>query len=245
MLAAEDQAINRWLMTRQFDRFGVLLTLAEDGHQALAALARATFDLLVTDCHMPGMDGMELTLRIRAAERRDGTPRMPILGLTADITTETRARCLAAGMDDVTSKPINLNRLGQVLRQIMARPGSHDGASTAPDDAPPDPPPDLLFDQGTFDELFANEPAEGEEWLAAYIDSAASSSRLVRDSVAAGDRNRLKAAAHTLAGGSLSAGAMRVGLLARALEAAAPDATMLRLQQLETGLDRDPRCDLQ
>jgi signal transduction histidine kinase/HPt (histidine-containing phosphotransfer) domain-containing protein/ActR/RegA family two-component response regulator len=228
-LAAEDQEVNRWLMKRQFARLGVLLEVVEDGHQALRALAERKFEILVTDCHMPGMDGVELTRRVRLAEAEAGGPRMPILGLTADVTEELRERCRAAGMDEVESKPINLRRLEAALRG-MVQPGA--------DRAPPEPniDPDRLFDDGSYQELFADAEAgdEGKNWLDLYVEAAADLNECIRDAIASGDREALKTVAHRLAGNSLSVGAMRIGMLARAMEDAAPRAPLPRLRDLET-----------
>jgi CheY-like chemotaxis protein/HPt (histidine-containing phosphotransfer) domain-containing protein len=225
VLLAEDQATNRWLMQRQFARFEVDLELAEDGSQALAAYQRTEFDLLVTDCHMPGMDGTELARCIRALEATAERERMPILGLTADITQETRERCLAAGMDDVVSKPINLRQLEAALRRIMGR---HDGTSHPPASAA-----DVLFDISAYRDLFADAPDEGAEWLNGYLDAACLLNGHIRDCILGGDREALMATAHRLAGTSLSAGAVRVGLLARRLESAAPDSTIDSLHDLQ------------
>ncbi len=220
VLLAEDQETNRWLMKRQFARFDVVLEVTEDGHQALAAYQPDRFGLLVTDCHMPGMDGVELAERIRALEAGHGGARLPILGLTADITPEMRERCLAAGMDDVVSKPINLRQLAMALQRIAGR---QDGeARPAPAEAAAEA--DALFDAATYHELFGDAPEEGVEWLEGYIQAADELIGQIADCLRGDDRPALKAAAHRLAGTSLSAGATRIGLLARKLEGGAPDA---------------------
>jgi CheY-like chemotaxis protein/HPt (histidine-containing phosphotransfer) domain-containing protein len=231
VLLAEDQAINRWLMQRQFAWFDMVLELAEDGEQAFAAYQRAEFDLLVTDCHMPGMDGIELTQCIRSVEAAGGKQPLPILGLTADITEAMRDRCLAAGMDDVVSKPINLRSLAAALRRIMARTAETSDMKVP--QAAPVPIDDVLFDASTYDELFADAPDEGADWINFYIEAACTLNGHIQDCVQREDRETLKAMAHRLAGTSLSAGALRVGLLARRLEAVAHDATADSLRDLQ------------
>jgi signal transduction histidine kinase/CheY-like chemotaxis protein/HPt (histidine-containing phosphotransfer) domain-containing protein len=228
VLVAEDQETNRWLVKRQFARFGIEVEIVEDGHQALAALAAGKFDLLVTDCHMPVMDGIELAQCIRAAEAKDCGARLPILGLTADATAAMRERCLAAGMDDVAAKPINLHRLEAALRRILLR---QEGAGETPR-AEPSAGVDALFDDSSYQELFVDADDEGTEWLDGYLEVAVGSVARIRDNVASDDRETLKATAHRLAGTSLSAGAMRVGALARKLDRAALQATPLELQKL-------------
>jgi signal transduction histidine kinase/CheY-like chemotaxis protein/HPt (histidine-containing phosphotransfer) domain-containing protein len=230
VLVAEDQQTNRWLLKRQFARLGIEPDIVEDGHQALAAARAGHFTLLVTDCHMPGMDGVELARRIRASEAEKATPRMPILGLTADVTPEMRAQCLDAGMDDVASKPIDQRRLEAALRRILThRPES------APPSAIAEPAASTaaLFDDETYRAMFEDAEEEGREWLNDYLAAAVATQESLSGLVASGDRPALRAAAHRLAGTSLSAGATQLGNVARALEQAADQATPDHLQQLE------------
>lgn len=229
VLLAEDQETNRWLMRRQFARFDVSLEIVEDGHQAFAAYLRNSFDLLVTDCHMPGMDGVELAQRIRATETESGHVRLPILGLTADITTEMRQRCLAAGMDDIVSKPINLRQLEAALRRITQRQDPRTNAAQGE----PGPDADKLFDASTYLELFADAPDEGADWLDGFLAAAVLVNERIIDCIQRDDRDSLREAAHRLAGTALSAGAMRVGTLARTMEGLAPGAAPSSLHDLQ------------
>jgi CheY-like chemotaxis protein/HPt (histidine-containing phosphotransfer) domain-containing protein len=215
ILVAEDQATNRWLIERQLDRLGCPVTTVENGRDALAALTAGAFDLLISDCHMPEIDGVTLTQLIRASEAARGAPHMLILGLTADVSTEMRTRCLAAGMDDIVAKPIDLRRLRAVLTRLT-RPG--DAEPLATDDAAAS----AVFDAAPCRELFAEDAAAGREWLTSYL---AAAERLVADivrSAATADRDVLAASAHKLAGASLAAGATDLGSLARRLETASP-----------------------
>ena len=232
ILVAEDQETNRWLIKRQLARFGTVAEIVEDGNHALAVLASGSFDLLLTDCHMPVMDGIELVRRIRAAEAKAGGPRLPVLGLTADVTTAMREKCLAAGMDDIAAKPINLNRLAAALRRIISRNGSVDATPQT------EPPVDAaeLFEDGTYRELFADAAGEGAEWLVSYLETATDLIQRIHACLAADDREGAAATAHRLAGSSLSAGAVRVGMLARALEGAAPQASPSALRSRESEL---------
>ncbi|HEV2678355.1 MAG TPA: ATP-binding protein [Aliidongia sp.] len=236
VLVAEDQETNRWLVKRQFARIGVPVEVVEDGRKAFAALAEGTFDLLVTDCHMPNMDGVELAQGIRALEAAKGSARLPILGLTADVTAEMRDRCLAAGMDEIAAKPIDLRRLEAVLRQIMAR---QDGPAEAPAKSGLDA--DRLFDGSNYLDLFAGDEAEGEEWVAGYLAAATGMIDRLGSDILSGDRAAVRDTAHRLVGSSLTVGALRLGLLARALEhlamTATPDELRERREQVAAILD--------
>jgi signal transduction histidine kinase/CheY-like chemotaxis protein/HPt (histidine-containing phosphotransfer) domain-containing protein len=233
ILVAEDQATNRWLIERQLERLGCSVVAVENGRAALAALESGTFDLLISDCHMPEIDGVTLTQLVRAAEAARGASPMPILGLTADVSTEMRARCLSAGMDDIVAKPIDLRRLrAALLRQ--AHPGAAE--PVAVDDAVAsgveDAVASAVFDSANCRELFADDVAEGGEWLTSYLASAAALVAEVERSVRSGDRDGLTASAHKLAGASLAAGATDLGRRARCLEAASSLAPQPELHEM-------------
>jgi signal transduction histidine kinase/DNA-binding response OmpR family regulator len=227
VLVAEDQETNRWLVKRQLERLGVVCDVVEGGAQALAALASRPFDLLLTDCHMPEMDGTELTRRVRAGEV--GTERrLPILGLTADVTSTMRERCLAAGMDDIAAKPINLQRLETALRRLLVSP---DGSASALSSAAT-APGEAVFDSATYVELFSDAEVEGREWLTDFLEAAAALVETLEQAAVAPDRDRLTATAHRLAGAALSAGATQLGILAGRLEAEAGEAAEDGITQL-------------
>jgi signal transduction histidine kinase/DNA-binding NarL/FixJ family response regulator len=225
ILVAEDQATNRWLIERQLEHLGHCVTAVENGRAALAAMTIAEYDLVVTDCHMPEIDGIALTRMIRATEVARGTSRIPILGLTADVTTEMRERCLAVGMNDVIAKPVDLRQLQAALAGV-AQPGD-------PEPATADSPiAAAVFDPTTYRELFADETADGRAWLAIYLDAAADLVSGVDRSVAGGDRDALAASAHKLASASLAVGATCLGWLGRRLETAAPAAPAPELRKI-------------
>jgi PAS domain S-box-containing protein len=112
ILLAEDNAINRKLAVTLLTREGHRVTVAEDGETALAALAQASFDLILMDLQMPGLSGLAVTRQIRANEAADrGGARIPIVALTANAFAEDRQACLDAGMDGFVSKPIRREEL--------------------------------------------------------------------------------------------------------------------------------------
>jgi CheY-like chemotaxis protein len=118
VLVVEDNAVNRQVAARLLTNLGCTVTLANDGEQGIAAATREPFDLILMDCHMPGIDGYEATRRIRALPGTHGAVR--IAALTAGALPEDSQRCLAAGMDDFLTKPIRSDDLSQLLRAISA-----------------------------------------------------------------------------------------------------------------------------
>ncbi len=138
ILVAEDNPTNRDVMSRQLLRLGLASEIAPGGREALDLLAQGGHALLLTDCHMPGMDGFELTAAIRAAESDTGR-RLPIIAVTANALQGEAARCFAAGMDDYLSKPVELQDLRRAISRWIVLPGAAAtpaaGAATA--DVPP------------------------------------------------------------------------------------------------------------
>ncbi|MEW5512618.1 transporter substrate-binding domain-containing protein [Pseudomonas asiatica] len=121
ILVVDDYPANLLLLERQLHTLGHRVTLAENGEIALARWQAARFDLVITDCSMPVMDGHELTRRIRSLEGERGLAACRILGVTANAQAEERARCLASGMDECLFKPIGLRTLKTHLPHAHAR----------------------------------------------------------------------------------------------------------------------------
>lgn len=117
VLLVEDNAINQRVAQRFLERLGCEVHVVDDGARACAAHAAGTYDLILMDMQMPVMDGIEATQRIREREARGA--RTPIVALTADAMTGTLDKCLQAGMDDYLSKPLDAERLAEILQRFM------------------------------------------------------------------------------------------------------------------------------
>ncbi|HXP11947.1 MAG TPA: response regulator, partial [Acidobacteriaceae bacterium] len=120
ILLAEDNHVNQKIAIRLLEKRGHHPVLAATGKEALEALARASFDLVLMDVHMPDMDGIEATMAIREKEKTTGL-HQPIIAMTALAMKGDRERCLAAGMDGYLSKPIDLQQLEDVLAAYSDR----------------------------------------------------------------------------------------------------------------------------
>jgi PAS domain S-box-containing protein len=114
ILLAEDNRVNQKIATRLLEKRGHQVIMAGTGEEALAALAQRSFDLVLMDVHMPGMDGFEATTAIREREKITGL-HLPVIAMTALAMKGDRERCTAAGMDGYLSKPIDLQKLDEVL----------------------------------------------------------------------------------------------------------------------------------
>jgi len=118
VLLVEDNAINQKLALLMLARQGFRADVAANGAEALAALLRASYDIVCMDLQMPVMDGLEATRRIRREIPAERQPR--IIAMTADATSEDRKRCLEAGMDDYLSKPVRMDQLATALARCTA-----------------------------------------------------------------------------------------------------------------------------
>ncbi|MBT3701250.1 MAG: PAS domain S-box protein [Alphaproteobacteria bacterium] len=118
VLVAEDNLVNQRVILRQLNRLGYTAIMAEDGREAMEKFSLHKYGLLLTDCHMPEMDGFELCAAIRATEKGQDV-RLPIVAITANALQGEAERCLAAGMDDFVAKPVELKQLQAVVQKWL------------------------------------------------------------------------------------------------------------------------------
>jgi CheY-like chemotaxis protein len=116
ILLVEDNAVNRRVIVGLLQKRGHTIESAENGLEALEALTKSDYDLVLMDVQMPVMDGLEATRRMRDMERR-GSPHVPVVGLTALAMKGDRERCLASGMDECIHKPIDLQSLLRAIEK--------------------------------------------------------------------------------------------------------------------------------
>jgi CheY-like chemotaxis protein len=119
ILLAEDNPINMMLIRELLRRRGHSITEVATGTDAVKAMLEGRFDLLLTDIHMPGMDGIEAARAIRAGEARSGRPRTPIVALTADALDGGKRACQDAGMDGFLTKPVDPAELEEMFLMLF------------------------------------------------------------------------------------------------------------------------------
>ena len=117
ILLVEDGLINQKVACGMLEKRGHQVEVANNGREAVAAVERSTYDLVLMDVMMPEMDGFEATAAIREIERTSGG-HMPIVAMTAHALKDDRKRCLAAGMDDYLSKPVQAKALYAMLESV-------------------------------------------------------------------------------------------------------------------------------
>ena len=122
VLLVEDNEVNQLVATEMLEGLACRCTVAPSGEAALARLEHETFNLVLMDCQMPGLDGFETTRRWREMESSLGRPRTPIIALTASSLTSDRELCFIAGMDDYLSKPVSGARIREMILRWAPRP---------------------------------------------------------------------------------------------------------------------------
>ncbi|HKX41828.1 MAG TPA: response regulator, partial [Burkholderiaceae bacterium] len=125
VLLVEDNVVNQELAVELLTDAGIVVSVAADGREALAWLARQEFDGVLMDCHMPVLDGYDATRAIRAQPRLQN---LPVIALTTNVQPADRERALAAGMNDHIPKPIDVERMFETIARWVHPAARPDGA---------------------------------------------------------------------------------------------------------------------
>jgi two-component system, sensor histidine kinase and response regulator len=248
ILLTEDNLTNQALGLALLEKQGHQVEVAGNGREALATLARSTFDVVLMDVQMPEMDGLEATARIR--RREQGTGRhIPIIAMTAHAMKGDRERCLEAGMDGYVSKPVREGELFRVIASLTDR--------AAPEEEPTLGGPEATKADG-------RSPTEAVAQAAAgSLDKAVLMARLggredrlrkivqlfhndsdallveMRSAIAAGEAERLKLSAHTLKGAAGLFGSPAVITEAQKLEAMGRSGDLDGAAEVQTRLENE------
>ena len=119
ILVAEDNPVNQLVLQKQIESLGYELDLADDGSDAFLKWSSGKYDLLLTDCQMPNLDGYGLAEAVRRVEDEKATDRLPIIAVTANALDGADDRCFAAGMDGYISKPFSMDELKNLLEKYI------------------------------------------------------------------------------------------------------------------------------
>jgi CheY-like chemotaxis protein len=226
ILVAEDNAINQRVMRLHLDRLGYAAEFVADGEAAIELWNSRKFGIVLTDCHMPRMDGFQLTGAIRQSETETKS-RVPIIAITANALEGEAERCLAAGMDDYLAKPVELEQLGKVVSRWM--PGALSGDAVAADAGLPethrgDRPAsaEAPIDMVELARLLGSDADEFlMDTLSFFVETMMETPDDLRRFVRSKDAVALREAAHSAKGAAASAAAPRLTELLQNLENAA------------------------
>lgn len=258
ILVAEDSEINQKVIRQQLSLLGYAADIAKDGREALKRWESGNYALLLTDLHMPEIDGYQLTAAIRVKEGEQGAVRKPIIAITANALKGEAEHCRAVGMDDYLSKPVQLSHLKAVLQKWLPSPASTELLELAPPDSTAPAPsatatpvapatpretattgaPALStvaakpVDVSILEQLVGNDPAVISEFLQDFRASARKTADELRAACQAGDAKTAGSIAHKLKSSARSVGALQLGELCAQMEQAGKAGDMTRLNEL-------------
>ncbi|MRG70812.1 response regulator [Alphaproteobacteria bacterium HT1-32] len=214
VLVAEDHPTNREVLRRQLNRLGIQADIATHGEEAFSFYQVNDYQLLLTDCHMPGMDGYELTRKIREVEKESGA-HLPVIAITANALSGEQQRCIAAGMDDYLSKPVEISVLDAKLRTWIDLPSPAASAVMRPAVSVPAPmtgtnpeaEAEAAISIDILQDLVGDDRDSLRTLLQSFVDSIDSSSDEITAASDAGDADAFEEATHKLLGAARTAGA--------------------------------------
>ncbi len=248
ILVAEDHETNRIVITRQLASLGYQADIVGDGQAALDAMdsGAAPYDLILTDCYMPELDGYELARTVRERERLLGGARIPIVALTAATLRGEAERCFAAGMDDYLPKPIKLALLDETLRRWLRGSEGPRAAATRP--LPAEEPPAApsgqspVFDLDELREVLGTFDDRTRAFMRQFLDTTPPLIEQIRRAVTARSRADAQRAGHTAKGAARSVMAVELAEIFAAIERSAADedwpSAEGRLAELDPALAR-------
>ncbi|MEW6544507.1 MAG: response regulator [Nitrospirota bacterium] len=264
ILLAEDNPVNREVTLGMLELLGCRVDVAEDGLEAVAALARERYDLVLMDGQMPVMDGFAATAQIRAHEsslvkreaRTESEPsretldegratgRVPIVALTAHAMEGDRERCLAAGMDDYLSKPFTLEQLQATIERWLPRLPVE--ARAIPPAAVSSPEPGgSAINRKAWDAIRAlqreGRPNVLDSVMRLYLQDSRKLIEAIRRAVATADAPAIQQAAHSLKSSSANLGATAVAALCREMESLARAKELAQAMELLGRLETEYR----
>jgi signal transduction histidine kinase/DNA-binding response OmpR family regulator len=215
ILLAEDNVVNQKLALHILTRLGYRADVAANGLEAIEALERQTYDVVLMDVQMPEMDGEEATHRI--CERWPPAQRPSIIGMTAHAMSGDRERYISAGMDGYITKPVNVKALIEALTQCQPT-DQHVGKMPAAE-AQADENARPAIDPDTFAGFRDMVGTAVNELIDLFIQDSAEQLSTMRQAINERDAHGLRAGAHTLKSSSASVGALGLSALCRELEA--------------------------
>lgn len=219
ILVAEDNETNQLVIRHQFNLLGYTADIVADGDAALTRWRSGHYAMLLTDLHMPEMDGYQLATTIRAEEKEKGLRHLPIVAFSANAMAGEAQRCYTIGMDDYLSKPTPLTKLQAILNKwvpIVEATSSPRLAVSWVTQAPAAPTLDIKV----LHQLVGNEPLLVSRFLLSFQASAIKSAAALRDACQGGQASAASAAAHKLKSAARAVGAMALGELCDRLEQA-------------------------
>ncbi|WP_076536557.1 PAS domain S-box protein [Shewanella sp. UCD-KL21] len=211
ILVAEDQPTNRLVLSNQLESLGYEHEIAVDGNAAYKLWKTGRFSLLLTDCHMPNMDGFALTKKIRKEESRKGLSPTTIIAVTANALVGEFENCIRAGMNDYIAKPVELKMLKIALSKYMSRDKNTQALGEVVDCAERNKANDSIDFKHLIKIIGTNDKTITDEILLMYWNSVTQDTKKLVEAVEEGQSDLIRTRAHALKGISFSTGAAVIG----------------------------------
>ena len=222
VLVAEDNEINQEVFEMLLNKLGCVFEIVQDGSQARTCLENLDYGLLITDCHMPEMDGYQLTEWVRERERLENRARLPIIALTADALLGTRRKCLQTGMDSYLEKPVNpedLNReiisLLPVIAELRRQQTNKGLMSTAPASSASDEPDSPVLELEYMNTIYDGDRELILASLQRLIDTTEPMLDAVDEATERADFASARKTVHTMKGATNTVGALEMAELCK------------------------------
>jgi signal transduction histidine kinase/HPt (histidine-containing phosphotransfer) domain-containing protein len=213
VLVVDDHPVNREVLLRQLGMLGVAADAAADGDEALVRWRAGGYAVVLSDLHMPGLDGFEFVRLLRAEEAAARLPRTPIVAVTANALAGEPERCAEADMDGFLAKPVTIRRLRGALERWLTLAAPNEAVTVDSGLAP-------AIDPTALEAWFGSDRPAIREMLGRFLASAQVAEVELAEAVAARSSD-VPAAAHRLRGAALTVGARGIGSAAAELERSA------------------------
>lgn len=217
VLIVDDHPTNRQVVGRQLALAGYASETADDGREGLERWRSGRYALVLSDVHMPHMDGYEFARELRRVEREEGRRHTPVVALTAAALKGEAERCLAAGMDDYLAKPVSIAQLVATLQRWLPHTRRAAGAATATPLPQAETPP-LPLSHDVLREIAGDDPASWRALLDDFLASTRGDLSSVQAAREAGDVAQLAREAHKIKGAARLIGAEELARAAEAVE---------------------------
>jgi CheY-like chemotaxis protein/HPt (histidine-containing phosphotransfer) domain-containing protein len=227
VLLVEDNAVNQKVAKRFLERLGCTVTLAGNGAEAIEAFKTQAYDVVFMDLQMPVMDGFTATRHIRDHEAF--RKRTPIIALTANAMVGQHERCLAGGMDGFLTKPLDPERLREILARYLGDEAA-DVAQAREQEGWLGGSVAQLIDLRRFDQVTGGDPAFAQELIEAFAASSTEIETELQAALATNDRKALERSAHKLKGAAANIHAPLLRTHAEELETCASTMDELQLE---------------
>jgi PAS domain S-box-containing protein len=237
ILIAEDNPVNRLVALKMLEKLGFRADTVDNGQEAVAALTRSSYDLVLMDVEMPVLDGLKATQMIRDPGVGVQNPNVPIIAMTAHAMKGARERCFKAGMDGYVTKPVNPEELRYTVeRQLfggssgeMPAVGKRRASSTDP----------LVFDRRYLLERLSGDEELETELLSTFLHNVPENVESLRRALASDDPEEAGRVAHIIRASSVSIGACALSDVTLQIEKAATEQDLAQARALMSKLERE------